>query len=122
MQSELFHPIAETPGLVFHRYEEFKRSFKDTAQSCEAAGFVFTPMVLEAHGGGWSPLVRTAVDWVAKRQAARHNEDPSSVSLRIAQRISCSLVRDNARAILQRSGAPPTLSHLPSGWDDTADP
>ena len=47
-----------------------------------------------------------------KRQAARHNEDPSSVSLRIAQRISCSLVRDNARAMLQRSGAAPTSSHL----------
>ena len=29
---------------------------------CEAAGFVFTPMVLEAHGGGSSPLVRSA--WI----------------------------------------------------------
>ena len=122
LQSELFHPVAETPGLVFHRYEEFKRSFKDTASSCETEGFVFTPMVLEAHGGGWSPLVRTAVDWVAKRQAACHNEDPSSVSLRIAQHISCSLVRDNARAILQRSGAAPTPSHLATGCDDTANP
>ena len=122
LQSNLFHPSAETPGLVFQRYEEFKRTYKDTAQLCEARGFVFTPMVLEAHGGGWSPLMRAAVDWIAKRQAACHNEDPCNVSLKIAQRISCSLVRDNARAILQRSGATLQPSHLPSGWDEAVEP
>ena len=100
LQSNLFHPSAETPGLVFQRYEEFKRTYKDTAQLCETKGFVFTPMVLEAHGGGWSPLMRAAVDWIAKRQAACHNEDPCNVSLKIAQRISCSLIRDSVRAIL----------------------
>ena len=95
--------------------------YKDTAKFCEAKGFVFTPMVLEAHGGGWSPLMRAAVDWIAKRQAACHNEDPCSVPLKIAQRISCSLIRDNARAILQRSGATLQPSHLPSGWDEAMD-
>ena len=35
-------------------------------RTCEAAGFAFTSMVLEAHGGGWSPLMQNAVDWIAK--------------------------------------------------------
>ena len=52
LQSELFHPTAETPGLVFARYNDMKRSFKGTAQLCETSGFQFTPMVLEAHSGG----------------------------------------------------------------------
>ena len=52
LQSELFLPVADAPGFVFQRYEHMKRSYKDTAQSCEAQGFGFTPMVFEAHGGG----------------------------------------------------------------------
>ena len=120
LQSELFHPVAETPGLVFQRYEDMKRWFKDTSQSCEASGFKFVPMVVEAHGGGWSPLARTTIDWISKQQALSLNEDPSAVSLRIAQRISCTLHRENARAILRRSAVPQGPAFLPSGWDDSS--
>ena len=69
MQSELFHPVAETPGLVFHRYNDLKRSFQGNAHTCEAQGFKFVPVVLEAHGGGWSPLTRASFDWISKQQA-----------------------------------------------------
>ena len=102
MQSGLFSPVAETPELVFHQYERIKRLYLNTAQLCKKAGFVFCPLILEAHAGGWSPLTRAKVDWLAKSQAASQNEDPSSVSLRIAQRISCALQRENARALVRR--------------------
>ena len=118
LQSELVHPVVDVPGLVFQRYEAMKRSFKDTAQMCESEGFVFTPMVLEAHSGGLSPTFRSAVDWIAKRQATCQHEDPEFVSLKIAQRISCTLHRENARAILRTAGAPSASPFPPSGWEN----
>ena len=114
----LFSPVAESPGLVFCRYEQMKREYKDTAQLCLEAGFTFSPMVLEAHAGGWSPLTRHTFDWLAKAQAASQHEDPSIVSLRIAQRISCTLQAENARAILQRTVGPSSAERPPSGWDE----
>ena len=86
-----------------------KRSFKDTAKSCEAQGFKFNPMVLEAHGGGWSPLVRNVIDWISKQQALVTNEEHAAVSLRVAQRMSCTLHRENSRAIQKIFGRPKNL-------------
>ena len=128
MQSNLFSPVAETPGLVFCEYERMKREYKNTAQLCNDAGFAFSPVVFEAHAGAkmsqnepcWSPLARAKFDRLAKAQAASQNEDPSTVSLRIAQRISCALQRENARAILQRWVGIPDTSHLPEGWDEAS--
>ena len=122
MQSNLFCPVAETPGLVFSRYEQMKRDYKNTGQLCNEASFTFSPLVLEAHAGGWSPLTRTVFDWLAKAQAASHHEDPSIVSLRIAQRISCTLQAENARAILQRTVGPSDSVCPPSGWDEVPMP
>ena len=118
LQSELFLPGSDAPGLVFQRYEHLKRTYKDTTSLCTAQGFGFVPMVVEAHAGGWSPLARAKFDWLARVQAASHHEDPSVVSLRIAQRISCSLQRENARAILQRTVGPLDTAGPPSGWDE----
>ena len=118
MQSNLFSPVADAPGLVFCQYERMKREYKDTAHLCGNAGFAFKPLVLEAHAGGWSPLTRATFDWIAKSQAASLHEDPSTVSLRIAQRISCSLQKENARAILQRTVGPSGAADPPSGWDE----
>ena len=59
-------------------------------------------MVVESHGGGWSHTFRRMIDWIASSSAASSHEDPAAVSLRIAQRIACSLQRENARAILRR--------------------
>ena len=97
-----------------------KRDYKNTAQLCNDAGFAFSPLVLEAHAGGWSPLTRATFDWLAKNQAASQNEEPSAVSLRIAQRISCTLQKENAHAILQRAVGIPDSSHLPEGWDEAS--
>ena len=59
-------------------------------------------MILEAHGGGMSSALRSTIDWIAKSGAALGNDSQASLSLRTAQRISCSLQRENARAVLRR--------------------
>jgi hypothetical protein len=89
----------DDPGHVFEQYESFKKSYKQTAECCAEQGLRFTPMIIEGHGGGWRPTFRLIVDWIARNAAASHQENPAATSLRIAQRISCSLQRENARAI-----------------------
>jgi len=119
MRADRLHRSTTEPGSVLKEYELFKKTYKDTGQQCEQAGFRFTPMVLEAHGGSWSPVARQVFDRLAKRAAAATGEEPSLVSLRIAQRTSVALHRENARAILKRLT---TLSveEPKSGWDEAA--
>ena len=81
------------------------------------AGFKFTPMVLETHGGGWGPLARSVLDKIAKGQSAAWLEGQEPSSLRIDQRISCSMQRENARAVLRRL-VPPTSQPAVGGWGE----
>ena len=92
----------ESPEEVFEKCEKFKRDFKLTSQACEAANFRFAPLVLEAHGGGWSGSLRALLDWIARESAAWQREPLSVISLRTAQRISVTLQRENAHAVLKR--------------------
>ena len=59
-------------------------------------------MVLEAHGGGWSTGFRAGMDWISTVSSSLGNESHDVISLRTAQRIACSLQRENARAVLRR--------------------
>jgi hypothetical protein len=95
------------------------REYKQTANLCAEAGFVFKPMFIEARAGGMSKIVRGVLDWIAVQSAAAHHlEHRSAVSLRITQHISCILHRETARAILRPTGeATSTCRSLPSGWD-----
>ena len=98
-------------------YEDMKRSYKNTAEECSQAGFSFVPLVVEAHGGSWSPLARRVLDGLAKLQAAAWSDGQEPASLRIAQRISCSLQRENARAVLRRLAPPGAGQEMPApGW------
>ena len=117
LRSDFLARSAAEGGAVFPAYEHLKRSFKDTDGACSRAGFKFTPMVLEAHGGGWSPLARSVLDKLAKAQSAAWAEGQEPSSLRIAQRISCTLQRENARAVLRRL-VPPELSPAVGGWGE----
>jgi hypothetical protein len=110
--------VIELPELVFQQYEQTKREYKQTQTLCSEAGFLFVPMVVEAHAGGLSKTARGVLDWIATQAAAVHHENPSTVSLKIAQRISCVLHRENARAVLKRTpGVVPNNMASPSGWD-----
>ncbi len=77
-------------------------------------------MVLEAHGGSWSRPARKIWDRLVRREAAMTGEEPSQVSLRIAQRTSVALHGENARAILKRLVTSST-TNMKSGWDDAAE-
>jgi hypothetical protein len=97
MRADIFRQAAQTPELVFSHYAKHKREYLQTAKSCEEAGFRFVPVILEAHGGGWGSMARGVLDWVSRQVAAVQQEEVHVVSLRIAQRISCTLHRENAR-------------------------
>jgi hypothetical protein len=105
MRSDSYRAVIDNPQTVFDHYEDFKRSYKQTDQSCRVQGLQFSPMVLEAQGGGWSAALRRQVEFVARNSAAAQAETTSVMSLIVAQRISCSLQRENARAILKRQAA-----------------
>ena len=69
-------------------------------------GCTLRPLVLEACGGGWSPALREVIARVSTESLALRGsvgDTPRDVSLRIAQRISCTLQRENARAVLRRA-------------------
>ena len=84
------------------RYEEQKRLHLDTARCCSEAGLTFIPMVCEAHGGGWGREARRAFAVLAKRAADATGDDAALAADQLAQRLSISLHRENARAVLRR--------------------
>lgn len=106
------------PETILTDYEEFKRSFQPvgdaatTAELCKHAGLVFTPMVIEAHSGGWGRVARQTLDAIAKRAGACWRGEAEVESLRIAQRLSCSLHKETARAILRRLQDPVILDDV----------
>ena len=68
------------------------RGNSKTDRLCEDSGFALIPMVMKAHSGAWSPAARRILDDLAKGQAAAANADPAKHSLKIAQRLSISLL------------------------------
>ena len=58
-----------------------------------------------------------AIDWISKQVAAARGEDEAKAALRIAQRLSATLQRENARAILRRSPQPADPSAQTSAWE-----
>ena len=113
--------VDRAPG-IFSEYEEFKRSFRDTGQHCEQAGFTFTPFIFEAHFGAWSPATRKVFDFIAQKVASSSSTftTPEAASLHFAQRISTTLHRENARAIARKLVDVVRNSHE-SSWDTWQD-
>ena len=83
-------------------YAITKRTFLATEQKCHAAGFSFIPLVFEAHGGGWGTQTRKSLGFVSQQLQAVGDWCREGIPLRLAQRISCSLQREAARAVLRR--------------------
>jgi hypothetical protein len=106
MRADRLKNMGKDPGKIFSDYEDYKRGYKDTDELCKLQGFVFAPLVVEAHGGGWSGALRKTVDNIARRQRAVWSEGGETVSLRIAQRLSICLQAENARAVLRRMPSP----------------
>ena len=104
LRSDLVRQSAQAAEDIFYNHEQYKKSYKNTAQACEEQGLVFSPMVLEVHGGGWSLTSRRVLGFIAKQQAHVNDWCKEGNSLTLAQRLSRSLHRENARAIRKRNG------------------
>ena len=61
-------------------------------------------MVVDAHGGGWGPVAKEAFKTIARAYANQTGTSASIATSELAQRISITLERENARAILRRLG------------------
>ena len=83
-------------------YETHKRSHLNTESLCSQEGFSFVPLVAEAHGGSWGTEARRAFSNIACHAAAAVNGDSSVLADQLAQRLSCLLQKENARAVLRR--------------------
>ena len=116
MRTDMFRRSVHQPSLAIEAYERQTREFQGIAQSCEAEGFHFVTFVFEAHSGGLSGAARGLCDWISGQIAAVQNEEPGQVSLKMAQRISIALHRENARAILRRMSGLPS-ARAPSVWE-----
>ena len=108
MQSDRIRQSAATPTAIFEDYESFKCNHLNTHAVCAGVGLRFTPLVAEAHGGALSGVFRGFVEWLGRNVSAARGSDAATESLRIAQRISATLQRENARAVLSRL----------VGWDE----
>ena len=115
LRSDMLQRTSGNGNIVFEVYENAKKQHLDTESHCVANGFRFIPMVLESHGGGWSPLFRKTLDEITKIISSSSHDRNETASLRVAQRISVSLHRENARAVLRR--LTPICSVVPpAGW------
>ena len=75
---------------------------------------------MEAHAGAWSPTARKIFGRIANSTAAVWNDSVETSSLKIAQRMSVTLHRENARAVLKRAVVSPARTS-DSGWHDCDD-
>ena len=93
MRPEVIAVSAITADAACTRYEDFKRSFKDTAQQCQSQGLTFIPMVAEAVGGGWGKDARRVWSELAKSSAAAAGElsSESASAVPMLQRLAITL-------------------------------
>ena len=121
MRANMYRQAADASSVFFvlREIRTGQACYKNTEAGCAEAGLHFTPMILEAHGGGWSNIFCDVLGWIASTAAAVHHQDPGQVSFRIGQRISSTLQRENARAVMRRF--PQWEEDIPaSGWESVA--
>ena len=95
------------------RYEDFKRNYLDTARACTEEGFGFSPMIVEAHGGGWGPVAEKVFLELAKAKSLLTGEPKDILLNQLYQNLGVSLHRENARAVLKRMrGFTHNLDHV----------
>ena len=90
--------------VACRRYEDRKKSYKDTATHCQHQGLTFIPMVVEAVGGGWGQSARTVWSEIAKLSASAMGDlaTDSECGVSGMRRLSIVLHRENARAVMRR--------------------
>ena len=92
----------DIPGAAVTAYENFKRSYLDTAADCTSQGIAFLPMVGEPTAG-WGPSAMCTFKSFAKAHVAGSERSSGAVLACELQQLSTVLRRANARAVLCRS-------------------
>ena len=101
---EEFIAISEQdPQQAVLQYEGFKCAFLNTQQQCIEEGFTFTPVVMEAVGGGIGPQGAAVIAELAKSTASASGESADNCAVSIMQSLQITLHRENARALLRRN-------------------
>jgi hypothetical protein len=93
--------VEDTPA-IWGMYEDFKRQHDNTQARCLEQRLAFIPFVVEADGGGLGPAARRLCGFVSKVGAAREGQEVEVKAADLLRCISCSLQRENARAVLRR--------------------
>ncbi len=103
------------------QYEEFKRHHSNTEDQRMAQGLRFAPFVVEAHGGGLGPVARRVCAIMAKAAGAKDGDEVEVQVAGLLRRISTSLQRENARAVLRRLAiiSVPEPSPNPEAWGES---
>ena len=108
MNLDKHRQAAENPSSIVLEYEDFKKNHRPpgtddtTLNRCNANNLTFIPLVSEAHSGAWGNPAKTVINFIAQHTSAIHSESKDAASLMIAERLSSTLHRENARAILKR--------------------
>ena len=89
------------PGAAAEAYEQFKRSFLDTAADCQRQGISFIPIVGEP-SGGWGPSALCVFKALARSIANSTGRDAAEVLKEHRQALGVFLRQANARAIFRR--------------------
>ena len=89
---------------VLTKYEDFKCTYKDTKTLCQSQGMTFTPMIMEAVGGGWGKITRGVWSALARSSALAKGElaTTNSCTVMLRQHLSMALHREDARACPRR--------------------
>jgi len=103
LRSAVLAESANDAAAAVIAYEGFKEGYLDTKTACMAEGITFIPMIVDACGGGWGPQANAVWRKLAKTTALATGELASVVSSRMAQSLSLTLRRENARAVLRRA-------------------
>ena len=102
MSSADLHRSAIDHTAAIVDYEAYKRNYLSTAVLCEQQGLQFLPMVVEGHGGTLGATAKEAFKALCREHATHNGVDMSSSCSDFAQRMSITVERENARAILRR--------------------
>ena len=90
------------PGAAATAYEQFKRTYLNTALDCQRQGISFIPLVAEP-SGGWGPSAQCVFKAIARAISTLSGRS-SGVELREHRQAFCVLLRQaNARAIFSRT-------------------
>ena len=103
LRVDLVNKSVKDNSAATEAYENLKRSYRDTEESCRADGLSFIPVICEADGGGWGPAAHKVWSELAKIKAMLTGEQTSTIANRLLQTLGLILHRENARAILRRS-------------------